>query len=208
VKDYLERREGLAMLVLDSRDAARDAAQFAEAGIGDYEPFFFERSGRRPGGGETHVAFTLAFASDPHLPEASFFVCQQHFPEAFWDPRLQTHANGAVDVSAVTLSADSPSRHTAFLATFTGASSGDKGVSYALTHGSKLRVVAGQYPRGFAAFRVRVPDLSVVTQRLAREGVSFEDSSGCVAVRHGTYGVTVEFGSGSGESLSPTPDHD
>src|SRR5690349_4063788 len=34
VRDYLQAREGLAMLVLDSRDAKGDAASFKEHGIG------------------------------------------------------------------------------------------------------------------------------------------------------------------------------
>ena len=36
VRDYLSRREGLAMLVLDSTDAQGDAAAFASAGIGGF----------------------------------------------------------------------------------------------------------------------------------------------------------------------------
>ncbi|HEV2564408.1 MAG TPA: VOC family protein, partial [Microvirga sp.] len=58
VQDYLQDREGLAMLALDSRDAKADAALFAERGIGSFEPFHFERTGRRPDGSETKVAFT------------------------------------------------------------------------------------------------------------------------------------------------------
>src|SRR5918998_6825369 len=40
MRDYLARREGLAMLVLSTEDAKADAAAFAKAGIGDFEPFF------------------------------------------------------------------------------------------------------------------------------------------------------------------------
>ena len=57
VREALARREGLAMLALASADARADAAAFAEAGIGDFEPFFFERKARRPDGSETRVAF-------------------------------------------------------------------------------------------------------------------------------------------------------
>ena len=41
VSEYLSRREGLAMLVLDSENARADAALFAETGIGAFEPFSF-----------------------------------------------------------------------------------------------------------------------------------------------------------------------
>ena len=74
VQDYLKDREGLAMLVLDSQDAQADAALFSQKGVGSFEPFHFERSGRRPDGSETKVAFTLAFASAEIAPKAGFFV--------------------------------------------------------------------------------------------------------------------------------------
>jgi catechol 2,3-dioxygenase-like lactoylglutathione lyase family enzyme len=118
-KDYLRDREGLAMLVLDSQDAKADAALFAEKGIGSFEPFHFERTGRRSDGSETKVAFTLAFASAEHSPKAGFFVCQQHYPENFWNPEFQRHDNQATRISSVTLSAPEPERLRAFLTAFT-----------------------------------------------------------------------------------------
>src|SRR5918995_6901850 len=39
VRDYLGRREGLAMLALGSDDAQADAVSFAGKGLGDFEPF-------------------------------------------------------------------------------------------------------------------------------------------------------------------------
>lgn len=123
VRDYLVRREGLAMLVLDSPDAKADAAAFAAAGIGEFEPFFFERQGRRPDGTQVHVAFSLAFARDEAAPGAGFFVCQQHYPENFWNPAFQQHPNGARGIAAVALAAPEPARHASFLEAFTGAAS-------------------------------------------------------------------------------------
>jgi catechol 2,3-dioxygenase-like lactoylglutathione lyase family enzyme len=120
VRDYLARREGFAMLVLDSTDAVADAARFAASGIGAFEPFFFERRGRRPDGSETSVAFTLAFAHDPGAA-AGFFVCQQHHPENFWNEAFQRHPNGAAALSSVAIAAADPDRHRAFLQAFTGA---------------------------------------------------------------------------------------
>ena len=108
------------MLVLDSQDATADAALFAEKGIGSFEPFHFERTGRRPDGSETKVAFTLAFTSVEHSPKASFFVCQQHYPENFWNPEFQRHDNQATRISSVTLAAPEPEQLRAFLNAFTG----------------------------------------------------------------------------------------
>jgi catechol 2,3-dioxygenase-like lactoylglutathione lyase family enzyme len=64
VEDYLTKRERLAMLALDSSDAAADAAQFTREGIAGFPPFSFERTGRQPDGTQTRVAFSLAFARD------------------------------------------------------------------------------------------------------------------------------------------------
>ena len=102
------------MLVLDSTDAKTDAGVFAQAGAGDFEPFFFERRGRRPDGSETHVAFTLAFALDPAAPEVGFFVCEQHHPENFWNPVFQLHPNAATALATVALAAPVPCAPRAF----------------------------------------------------------------------------------------------
>jgi len=194
VRDYLARREGMAMLVLDSADAKGDAAQFKRQGIGDFEPFFFERKGRRPDGGETHVAFTLAFAMDESLPEAAFFVCQQHFPEAFWNPAFQQHANGATDVTAVTLQVGRPQDHAHFLGKFTGASPTDGGRSFAFPNGGRLQVAPASGTAGFTALRIGVPDLAAVTQRLEAGRTPFETKPDRIAIGAAQgFGVTVEF---------------
>ena len=139
VSDYLKQREGLAMLVLDSLDAKADAAAFRHAGIGPFEPFFFERKGRRPDGSETQVAFTLAFASEPQLPDAAFFRCQQHFPENFWNPKFQVHPNGAAGINRVTLQASGD--HSQFLSTFSSVAL--EGDTYHLAKGGALKVEEG-----------------------------------------------------------------
>lgn len=120
VHDYLTRREGAAMLALESSDAVEDAARFRGAGLGDFEPFHFERRGQRGDGGETHVSFTLAFARTPLAPDAGFFVCEQHRPQDFWDRGLQDHANGVTGVRGITMVAENPSDLADFLSHLTG----------------------------------------------------------------------------------------
>lgn len=120
-RDRLERAgEGGSALVLESRDAKADAAAFAKSGIGDFEPFFFERRGRRPDGTETHVAFELAFAADAASPDTSFFTCEHKHPENFWSEAAQTHPNGATGILGVLLTAENPSDHHVFLKEFSG----------------------------------------------------------------------------------------
>ena len=67
-----------------------DNAAFAAAGIGGFEPFFFERRGRaRRMAAAVRVAFTLAFAAEPTaMPDAGFFACEQHEPQNFWSAGL------------------------------------------------------------------------------------------------------------------------
>ncbi len=108
------------MLVLEGHDSAAEAEAFRTAGIGDFELFHFERDAKRPDGTPTKVAFSLAFARDPKAPDIGYFTCKQRYPENFWNPAFQQHANGAIGIAGVVLVADNPGDHRAFLAAFTG----------------------------------------------------------------------------------------
>ena len=84
--------------------------------------FDFAREGAKPDGTPVKLAFSLAFARDPASPNVRFAVCQHHFPENFWDPAFQAHANGARTVRAAAMVADNPTDHHIFLKAFTGVS--------------------------------------------------------------------------------------
>ncbi|MEX2036353.1 MAG: VOC family protein, partial [Xanthobacteraceae bacterium] len=111
---------GLSMLVLEGSDTAAEAEAFRTAGIGDFEPFHFERAAARPDGTSVKVAFSLAFARDPGAPDIGFFTCRQHQPENFWNPAFQQHPNTAATIAGVVLVADNPSAHDIFLSAFAG----------------------------------------------------------------------------------------
>jgi hypothetical protein len=121
-RDFLAQREGLSMLILNSRDAIEDARAFESAGIANSGVFDFAREGKKPDGTPVKLAFSLAFAADPASPDLRFAVCQHHFPQNFWDPAFQRHANGAGAVPGVVMVADNPAGHHAFLHAFTGVS--------------------------------------------------------------------------------------
>lgn len=210
VRDYLARNEGLAMLVLATTDARADAAAFAAAGIGDYEPFFFERKGKRLDGSDVHVAFTLAFAREPSLPEAAFFVCQQHFPDAFWNGAAQVHANGAHGVASVALVCENPSDHHIFLEAFTGLRdphSTSLGVSFALPRGQidALTPVAAAQRYGadalpqdgmgrFAGYVVAVADLPATVARLEAANIPHTMVAGRAVVPASfAFGTAIAF---------------
>jgi hypothetical protein len=187
VSRFLAHREGFAMLVLRSDDAEGDRRRFAAEGLGDFARFDFARKARKTDGREVEVAFSLAFARSPALPEAGFFVCQQHFPENFWSPALQIHSNGATGVAGVALASETPSDHVEFLERFVGA--GEARVvdgGFALdVEGSTVEILteaalAARYGAGSFAddhppllvTRIAVADLAVAEAALKSNGVA------------------------------------
>jgi catechol 2,3-dioxygenase-like lactoylglutathione lyase family enzyme len=118
--EFLKRAEGLSLLILESNDAAADQRAFAAAGIAGSDVLRFEREGKRPDGSAVKVAFSLAFADDKLAPWVHFCICQQHYPENFWNPDFQHHANSARGVAGVVFVADEPGLHTKFLSDFAG----------------------------------------------------------------------------------------
>jgi hypothetical protein len=117
---FIENGEGFSLLILESGDAAADARSFAAAKIAASETMRFEREGKRPDGTPVKVAFSLAFARDALAPAHNFAVCQQHYPENFWNPAWQRHPNGVTGVDGVIMVADNPSDHHIFLSAFAG----------------------------------------------------------------------------------------
>jgi catechol 2,3-dioxygenase-like lactoylglutathione lyase family enzyme len=188
VRDALARGEGLSMLVLESADAGADNAAFRQAGIGDFEPFFFERQGARPDGSTVRVAFTLCFAADAAAPDIAFFLCQQHEPQNFWNPAFQRHLNGASALRAVTMTAAEPAAHSGFLAAFSGVPLETTGAGLAahLPRG-RIDVVRGK-PSGeagsarFTGFTVQVSDLGATRLRLDQAGVGYASHDGRIVV--------------------------
>ncbi|MET0744510.1 MAG: VOC family protein [Microvirga sp.] len=209
IRDYLAHREGLAMLVLDSRDAAADARAFAADGIGAFSPFSFERRATTPDGREARVAFSLAFARDETAPLAGFFVCHHETPDTFWNPAFQHHPNGAAGLASVALAAPEPDGRVAFLRAFTGRdpeSPDAHDYSFALD-GSRLDLMtpddaAELYGSveteldqpGFVAFTISVGDLAAQAARLAAAGVPCQSIGARLIVPASVaFGVAIAF---------------
>lgn len=135
--DFIKRGEGLSLMILQSDDARADEAAFRAAGIAASETMRFEREGKRPDGSPVKVAFSLAFAEDKLAPDIHFAVCQQHYPENFWNPVFQKHPNGATGVAGAVVVAEAPEQHRAFFEAFVGvkADAGEGGLSFATPRG-------------------------------------------------------------------------
>lgn len=118
-RDFLAHGLGLSMLALEGRGVP-DADEFRANGICDFAPYEFEREGTRPDGTPVKVAFALAFASNVGAPDIGYFTSFQHYPENFWNPQFQVHANTATGVAGVVLVAQDPGSHAHFLRAFVG----------------------------------------------------------------------------------------
>lgn len=213
-QSYLRRRQGLSMLVFQSSDARVDQTEFRARGLETYEPFNFERQAKLPDGSLKTVAFSLAFVTEPRMPEAAFFTCQQHAPEFFWKPDYQRHANGAQAVIEVVMLANDPGG----LADFFGRLVEPDAVSRAE---GALRVQLGEgalsvldatrlaqrFPGvrlsdvlrkpHFAGYSIAVDDLDVAEDVLERNGIA--------AVRTGDrLQIAAEHGFGTVIELRPT----
>jgi catechol 2,3-dioxygenase-like lactoylglutathione lyase family enzyme len=188
-QSFLARQQGLSLLILESKDAVADAAAFRAAGIGASDVLTFEREGKRPDGSAVKVGFSLAFARDAKAATAGFATCQQHFPENFWNPAFQQHANTASSVAAVVLVADNPTDHHIFLSAFSGVRdlhATSNGVTAATPRGdikvmdrTAFRSHFGAEPpdlsRGarLAALQFRVRDRAALVAALQAGGIGF-----------------------------------
>ena len=208
---FLKRRQGLSMLVFQSSDARRDQAEFRARGLETYEPFDFSRQAKLPDGSIKTVAFSLAFVTEPRMPDAAFFTCQQHAPEYFWKPDYQRHANGARSVVEVVMLANDPGG----LADFFGKLVAPDAVSRAE---GALRVKLGEgalsvldatrlgqrFPGirlrdvlrkpHFAGYSIAVDDLDVAEDVLERNGIPATRSGDRlqIAAEHG-FGTVIEL---------------
>lgn len=195
-RDYIAQHEGFGMLVLESADAKADKADFARAKIGDYPIFPFAREGKRPDGSTVKVAFELAFADDVHAPGVFFFVCEQKYPENFWNAAMQKHANGASAFPGIIMAAENPSAHAEFFQHYTGVHDFDatsagltittpRGQIEVLTQAAiafLYGVEISDEPAGLVGYRIAVSDLEAVAERLAEEEIPFHERMGRLVV--------------------------
>ncbi|MEM8813293.1 MAG: VOC family protein [Pseudomonadota bacterium] len=190
---------GAAMLVLVSRGADRDRAEFTAAGLTVHEPFGFERVARLPDGTEKKVAFSLTFVSDPALPDLGFFTCEHHFPENFWKPEYQHHDNGVTDLAGVVIVAEVPSDHHAMLSSFIGQRD-IRSTSLGIEIGAGRHFVSMVTPIGYeslygpsytrldgpdatiAALRLNSQDPEALRRKLEASGLRYDERGGRLIV--------------------------
>ncbi len=207
---FLRKHEGFSMLVLASSDAAADAAEFKKSGLQAYDVFDFGRQATLPDGSKARVDFSLAFVTEPSMPEAAFFTCQQHAPQHFWRPEFQRHANGATRLVEVVMSATRPRDYRSFferlmksparISASDMAIGGDGEALTVLDHDALAarypeipRRGPGEAPR-LEAFAIEVADLSAVQRLLNSAGIGFRATPNSLVLPPSTaFGTAIEF---------------
>ncbi|HJO73221.1 MAG TPA: VOC family protein [Rhodospirillales bacterium] len=209
---FLEKRQGMSTLVLQSEDARRDLAEFAEKGLRTYEPVDFSRKATLPDGSQVTVSFSLAFVSDEAMPEAGFFACQHHHPpEYFWKPQFQTHANGVQRIIEVFMVADEPASAAGFYEHLYGPENvaAADGALTVETGQERITVLgparfAARFPGvdcadapatpHFAGYRLVVADLDAMESLLSERVVAFRKGAGSLWIApEDAFGAVVEF---------------
>lgn len=187
---FLDAREGVSMLVLSSVDAAADNRVWQQRGLRTFETVDFAREATLSDGSVVTVAFSIAFAVNPLMPEIAFFVCQQHAPEHFWKADFQKHATGATDIIQVTLIAERPVDHSEFFERLLidGSVSSDPDRLLCQAPRGRIEVISparaeASFPKGalpdasgvcgLAAVHVAVADLDETRRILDAGGVSY-----------------------------------
>jgi hypothetical protein len=208
---FLTHREGMSMLVFESKDAEADREEFIARGLPPYDKFYFERQAKLPDGSQVPVAFSLTFATDPRMPQAAFFCCQQHAPQYFWKAEYQSHANGADKILEVIMVAESPETFSGFFSKLQDPDSVVLGRSELTIHTPRgtIRVITpaeagrrygtmdlAELPESphFLGFSVQTSDLDFVVEHLRKNSIPYENPNQSIRVHpKDAFGVLIEF---------------
>jgi len=200
IADFLDRREGIAMVALHSKDARADLAAVEARGVPSAGLVDFRRAVRLPGGRAGEAVVTLAMLIDPEQPQLSHFICHQHRPELVWVPDWLHHPNGAEAIMRITYAAADPDAVRPRFAGIWGpqAIATEPGGFRVTTAGGEFLVLDHSACRArFAgttmpdrwddapcaiAIRVRVPGLARLLAHLANNAVPASGEGGTVIV--------------------------
>ena len=102
---FLDRFEGLHLLALRVPNADAAYAELHERTRTLNSPVQRERR-LDVDGVERTMGFRNIFSIDEHYPEGRYIVLEHQTPEYLWQPRYQTHPNGALALETVFVCAD------------------------------------------------------------------------------------------------------
>ncbi|MEM9063742.1 MAG: VOC family protein [Pseudomonadota bacterium] len=185
-KEMLQRREGMCLVVFRTQDRDADLAAWNARGLDTYAPFEFERLATMPDGSQVTVRFELGFVTSEAVPDTIFFVCHNQMEELFWKPEFQSHANGAEEITAVSLSAADPAKAAEFLSALFDGEISDRAGGHSVSCGPHRIDVSspdalqgawktGRPPFGSIGFEVRCPGRAGTSTAATEAGGAFID---------------------------------
>lgn len=207
-------RDGAGLRAIAGRIAdAQDArVALAALGIATGEVAEFSRPVDLPDGGSGVAAFATTAFAPGEAPRGHLFLCQHKTRDLVWRPELQTHANTARALGAITAVTEAPEAEAqAFARLFAQGAVGlvsggcivttgaDSAPILLLTPASAAarwsqEAVAATPAGGFAALRVRVADLARARAVITGAGIaSFALPGGFWTAPADGAGAIVEF---------------
>ena len=108
IADFLDQREGIAMLALHSKDAHGDLDAVRARGVPSAGLVDFRRAVKLPDGTADEAVVSLAMLIDPVHPQLSNFICQQHRPEFVWVADWLQQPNGTTAIAFMVYAAADP----------------------------------------------------------------------------------------------------
>ena len=106
-RDFLERREGLAAIALQTDDAAAARQRLAQAGLQPTELVRFGRPVELPEG-TRQAQFATTDIALTQTPGGRVFLCQHFTRDLVWRSEYLTHPNGALGLAAITIVVEDP----------------------------------------------------------------------------------------------------
>lgn len=187
--------EGFSALVFRSDDARTDHEEFVAEGISAGDMLTFSRPVTDAEGHTDMATFKLAFAADPLAPDTFFFTCQRKNEPRIDRSALQHHANGAIAIAAIALSAAQPDAFAPLLNVVTGTGEVMPASVDRVDTGNAtlLALEPGELAEAFgtlppdeglrlAAIVFRVTNLGLARAVLDAQGIRFEARAGRLVV--------------------------
>ena len=125
-RDFLKRGEGSRCWFSRAPVRRTTEAHFAPRVSATSNSMRFERQGKRPDGTPVKVGVLARLRERQGRADVGIFTCQQHYPENFWNPAFQKHANGVSERRRRRCRGREPERHRAFMQKFAGAAASAK----------------------------------------------------------------------------------
>ena len=108
ISNSIERKEGISLVALHSKDARADHALMEGRGVENMGIVDFRRVAHRPDGSEEEAVVSLVMLINSEAPSVSHFFCHQHKPHLVWVKDWMTHPNGANGITCVSYVARDP----------------------------------------------------------------------------------------------------